>query len=224
MKSKEQSKGYEAVRACMVLPAVPILDENVSRKSRQEVRIRGVRTVTGNVAQAQKQANELLRRCQRRVRDGHPSAVLELLDMNPEFVMHAWVRETLFWLAMSGRLRRSRGRRRGTYKMHPLLVVGLVEQLLSSGQAPNLDQAFAQLEQLDVLPYYTAKRLFYQVQSEKRFRPVMLTFPQVAREVAAEEAALPLGREVLQPGGKITRNFEDPVLGNVEIVFEGRRS
>jgi hypothetical protein len=41
---------------------------------------------------------------------------------------------------------RRRGRIRGKYQLHPLIVVGLVEYLLNKGGAESIDQAFRRLE------------------------------------------------------------------------------
>ncbi len=107
--------------------------------------------------------------------------------------------------------------------MHPLLVVGLVQHLIATGRAANREQAFGKLEELRVLPYDSVKDGFYRGLREKRFRPILLVFHELAQEISAEESAAQLSRgEVLQPGAEITRTWEDPRLGTVKMVLRGQ--
>jgi hypothetical protein len=100
------------------------------------------------------------------------------------------------------------------------MVVALVEQLRSSGEAKNPEQAFGTLEELGVISYAWGKDLYYQALREDRFRSILLTVPELARLVTAEEVADRLQRaETPEPDRPITRTVENPHLGSVDITF-----
>jgi len=225
LKSPKQSGSYFATPARMILPAIPIPDAGMlsataGAESRRELFIRGAKTLTGSPASAKERADELLGECRRRLRNGDVGAVLQLLDAHPDLIADTWVRETITRLATAGRLRRPKGRPQGRYKVHPLEVVGMIEELQRSGHAPNLERAFCKLDELGVLPYETAKALFYQVLREKRFRLLMITFPDLERKVTVEDMAEISKAEMLQPGTRSVRTVGDNELGRVEIVFQ----
>ena len=149
--------------------------------------------------------------------------MLDLLDENPSLTADHWVRETLYKLAKQGRLHRRRGRPRGDYKkIHPLVAAGLIEQFVANGDAANPEQAFGKLEELDVLSYGTAKDYYYQVLREERYKPILLTCPELARPATEEEVAALHYAETLRPGRKITQTADDDQLGTVEMTFEAK--
>lgn len=235
MKSPEKPKRYELIPFRMVIPGIPLVadgglpsgpsEEDGGFHAPEEIPIRGVSTVECCADRAKREADELLRRCRRDLRCGDRSAILDLLDLNPEFICVAWVQAELLRLLQGGLPLRKRGRPKGRYNLHPLVVVGLVEHLIATGRARNREQAFGKLEELQVLPYESAKDAFYQVVGEKRFRPVLVEFPELAREVSAEEESAWRERvEVLGPGRKITRTWTHPQLGTVETTFKARPS
>lgn len=157
-----------------------------------------------------------------RVENGYPEAILELLDANAAFIAVRWVRETLWKLSREGRLRRRRGRVTGRHRFSPLVVVGLVNHLISMGDAANPEQAFGVLEQAEILKHGTAKDLYYRGMREDRFKPVLLEFKELAGCVS-EDALRPLldQVEVLEAGNTIRRKVSDPELGEVDIDFTG---
>ncbi len=143
--------------------------------------------------------------------------------MYPGLICDRWVRETLVKLAKQRRLRRRQGRPTGWYRIYPLVVVALVEQLLSSGEVENAEEAFGELEELGVMSCESAQRLFYQARREERFRAILLTSPELARMVTAEEVAERVRKaETLQPGGPITRTVQHPQLGSVSITLKAK--
>ena len=102
-------------------------------------------------------------------------------------------------------------------------MAGLVEHLIATKWAKNPEQAFGKLEELGVLSYESAKECFYRGLRDKRFQPILMEFPEL-RQLISEEAAARLLRavEIVQPGKKVTRTWEDPRLVTVELVIEGR--
>jgi hypothetical protein len=172
---------------------------------------------------ARREAEGLLRHCRHRFRTGDRPAVLDLLDLNPEFMCVSWVREALLRLVEGGLSLRRRGRPRGRYTMHPLVVVGLVEHMIATGQVPNREKAFLRLHELRVVSYEAAQECYYRGRREKRFEPVLMEFPELQRIIPEEEASrlFPMVERV-QPGTRSVRRWTDPGLGVVELVVEAR--
>lgn len=229
MKKKDKPMHYEVTPARMIFPVVPIPANEVlsgapkaaSSINLDPLLIRGVSTLPGSVEGAERKAEALLSECRRLVKARNTAAFLDLLDENPPLTTDRWVRETLYKLAKQRRLHRRRGRPRGDYKkVHPLVAAGLVEQLVANGDAANPEQAFGKLEELDVLPYGTAKDYYYQVLREERYKPILLTCPELARPATEEEVAALHHAEALRPGGKAIWTGEDAQLGTVEMIFE----
>ena len=222
MKSTDNSGSYEAIRTRMVFPGVPIPPEE-SALSLKELSIQGVSTLPQSVNKAEKKTEELLKECRRCIRKRDFSTFLSRLDAYPALIEDRWVREELLNLEKQGRRRRRRGRPDACYNIYPLIVVGLVEQLILRGEAQNPQQAFGRLEELDIMSYDSAKYYFYRAWREKRFRAILLKSPELARVVTAEEMTERLrNAETLGPGDKITRTVEDPQRGPAEITFEAK--
>src|SRR5712692_1587595 len=114
-------------------------------KMPETLAISGVSTLPTSVDRAKREAEALLRQCQERVGAGHAGAILDLLDINPEFIQHAWVRATYIRLSEEGRLRRARGRPTGRDQVCPMVVVGLVGYLIDTKRVKNREQAFWRL-------------------------------------------------------------------------------
>jgi hypothetical protein len=183
--------------------------------------ISGVSSLPTSVDRAKREAEALLRQCQEHVAAGRAGAILDLLDMNPEFIQHAWVRETYIRLSAEGRLRRAPGRPIGRDKVCPMVVVGLVGHLIHTGRVKNREQAFGKLEELGLMTYAAAKDSFYRGRREPRFKAIYLEFPELEREMTTEEMAYFQRAEMVEPGRTIKRTFEDPRLGRVEFGFRG---
>ncbi len=233
MKAAEKPRRYEIIPFRMVLSGIPIpapgaLPDGPSEESEAcqwpaELPITGVFTRPTCPERARQQAEELLRQCRARLRRGDRSAIPELLDLNPEFISVRWVREELVRLLEGGLPLRKQGRPWGRYKRHPLFVMGLVEHLMATKRAKNPEQAFGRLEELGLLSYESAKECFYRGLREKRFEPVLMEFPELRQVISEGEAARLFGAaEIVQPGRKSRRTWEDPRLGTVELVIAGR--
>jgi hypothetical protein len=170
------------------------------------------------LSRAEAEAERLLERCKDRVRRGERWAVLELLDVNAEFLVVPWVRETLGRFLERGLSLRKPGRPRFRYLRNPLIVTGLVHVLIEQGRADNPEQALGLLEELRLVPSYeTAKRAYFQVRRESRFRPLLLRLPEFARVIRAEETGPP-GR-LLGPGEVAIRELGNlPLLGPTKLI------
>ncbi len=215
----------------MILRGIPLVAEgalptSVSEAAREStgpgtIPIRGVSTFTAQAARAKREADEILSHYRRLWRQGDRTAIAELLDLNPEFIAVAWVRDALEQLLEGGGSLRQKGRPHARYAVNPLIVVGLVQHLIPTGRVPNREPAFARPEEHGVLTYESAKDSFYRALRERRFHPVLIEFPEFAQEISAEAAArLPSGERV-QTGVEVSRKWEDPHLGTVTFTVRG---
>src|SRR5262249_34860140 len=121
---------------------------------------------------------------------------------------------------LKGRLSLRRpGRPRFRYARHPLFVVGLVQVLIEERRARNPEHAFHLLAELGLgLSYDMAKRAYYQARGEARFRPLVLRFPELSREISAEEAGAP--RQPLQTGDVAVRDLGNlPIFGPTKLII-----
>ena len=209
----------------MFLPAIPRLGDNPLPVDQIRMgggfSIAGARTLQCTAEGAEREAEEMLKVCQTRVNRGERWALMELLDANPAFIADGWVRRTLGQLVEHRVPLRRRGRVRGKYYFHPLIVLGLVEYLLAKGEVKSIDRALHHLEDLRILSHGAAKELYYRTRREDRFKPILPKFPELARRVSAEElAALFPQVEMLQPGHPIVRRFQDTERGELELTFQ----
>ena len=219
-------KGYEITPTRMIVPAIPTvsgdpLDVNRIR-IKQEILFNGVRTEPTTVHAAEREAQEMLAECRRRIAHRQYHALIELLDANPHFIADAWVRGTCVDLAKRKLLVRRPGRIQGKHQFHPLIVAGLVEHLIATGEVKTPERAFIRLEELGVLKYETAKYLYYRGRAQDRFRPILLEFPEFRRRISVEEGEAFIRRtHVLQARETMAYRGEDPVLGEIELVVGG---
>ena len=228
MSSKRKTQRYEAIPVRMACPAVPVPARDTLSKESTAVGNRsgprslsatGLRTLSDNVEEASDRTEALLRRCREQI-DAKPWALLDLLDNYPELNAEVWVGETLLRLIWEGKLKRRRGRPFSRYKIHPLVVVGLVNALIETGEAAYPEKAFYCLEYYGFLSFNEAKRLYHQARRENRFKSILMRLPGVVRHISREELDSELADvEVLMPDQTINRTAEDPDLGPVTITF-----
>lgn len=217
------SRRYEFTPLAIDLPAFPKpASDALARRDCKNLRISGIETLPTSLDEAVRQTTDVLKHYKRRVNAGDPSALLELLDINPRFIAHRWVCERYLRLYRSGRLHRRRGRPKGQYKVHPLTVFGLVNHLCSVEGVLNPEQAFGRLEELGIVPYSTAKRLCLQVTTERRFQAFVSEFPSVSYELDERAAEQLNDFETLTPGSRISRCIHDETHAPLEITIEAK--
>ncbi len=223
-KMSKNPEAYEFTPARLIVPAEPHVAterlDAVEIRSSGELQTDGVATVPCETRAAQREAQEMLARCREQLRCGNRYALIELLDANPWFIAVPWVAEELLRLQRGGLPLRRRGRVRGRYQFHPLVVAGLVKYLIERREAANVEQALWRLHEMGLLSYATAKDLYYRARCDDRFKPIMLTWPKLAERVPAEVAEAFLRRvEVLGPDKPLTRSWEDPERGRVDLTM-----
>lgn len=225
-----KSETYEAILATIALQAAPMPAGGMLQRARKQggridrknYEIEGAKTLPASVDSASAYTKELLKECRRRFkRASDPSVIWALLDDYPWLIADRWLREIFFKFARSGRLRRTRGRPRGTFTVHPLLIYGLVQACVAADVARNPDRAFAWVsDKLGCLRPDQAKQLYYQAQEDSRFRVILIEFSDQARLATTDEIAYLETVERLQPGAAIRRTVAHPDLMEVEVTFE----
>src|SRR5437763_1504240 len=117
---------YDWVPFRAILPAVPTLEDRPldveEIDARGEISIVGLTTGPFTTEAARREADVMLSRCREDVRRGKRYAITELLDANPAFIAVPWVAEQLLRLQRGGLPLRRRGRVRGAYRFHPLVL------------------------------------------------------------------------------------------------------
>lgn len=220
---------YEKIPTRMVFPSAPVpsADNLINELAAvsgddhlQELSVVGAKSFDGNIEDALARTHKLLRECRDRVAGGDPWALLDLLDVYPDLIADVWVLETLLMLIRDGKLKRRRGRPFSSYKIHPLVVVGLVDALVSTGEAASLEKAFYTLAAYEFLSYNEAKRRYHAARRDDRFKPIIMQLEGQVKLISAKELVRELANaEVLSPGQKISRTVEEPDIGPVTITF-----
>jgi hypothetical protein len=179
--SRDKPLRYERTRMALVLPGIPLpAKELVSRDTRPNVKnlgMQGITTQVTSVNRAKREANVQLGKCRGRVRRGDLRAVLELLDLNPAFIQHPWVRKTYERLLRIERPGRKRGRPKGRYTINPEIVWGFVMALRASGRAKNDHREVVLLGRMGIFSYDQGRRLCNQAKSDPRLRALLLPSP-----------------------------------------------
>ena len=219
----------EIVPAEVIIPARPIPDGDwLARRLRGEGRssdiarsmdVRGINTTPTSVAEADSLSRSLVRELDQAIRCGDRSLIWKMLRDRPELIRLPKFPEILCRWITNGSLRAPRGRPRGATGWCPLVVAGLIDQLVFSGVARNLEQAFVLLDPLGV-PYDSAKRLYRQACREPRFRALMILDEGRARPVEDRDQQWTGSAEALSAGKTLVRSHHDPQLGGrVELQF-----
>jgi hypothetical protein len=151
--------------------------------------ISGATTVETTINEAIAFSRARIRECKRRLCNGNPTAILSFLDDYPDLIADPWISAKYLQLLHAGRLRRNRGRPRGRFEHHPLMVEGLVRELIAQELVKTPEEAFAMLEQREWLSYDESKRLYYQSQREDRFKAVFVERSDLTRAATKEEEA-----------------------------------
>ena len=186
-----------------------------------EAPLRGVSTLPTNVQWASNRSRALLAKCERMIKARNLPGLRRLIDANPELALDYRVREALLKLSQAARYRRGPGRSAHSHSLHPLLVVGLVQDLIRIGQADNPEQAFHALRDLNISDFEAIRRKYYRARVDARFRGLLVELGQPERQSVEQVEATARDGEWLRPGGEIRRwvYFPPPIGDYVEVIF-----
>ena len=182
----------------------------------------GVTTLPMSLDQAMSRAEEQLLAVKRAVKEGNHQPLVNLLDDHPEFSAHPWVQNQLVKWRSTGRSYRKRGRTRGSFEWHPLVIVAVVRALKQRNLATSNEDAFEWLVDNWGIRYETVRYQYYRAWREHRFRAVLFQTPFWRIQHTPEEYKQMLAEaEPLEPGKSITRKLADFPEGPLTVTFEG---
>jgi hypothetical protein len=189
-----------------------------------DVRIHGATTRMTSVAKAGARTHALRERCELLLRANRLPELDELFSEHPELAAKDWARKVALRLDSLYYRRAKRGRPRGSFWIHPLWVVGLIQELRRCGLFKTLDEAFGELARRGfATSAYAAKQAYHSGLRDERFEAVLIRVgPEFG--ICAEEYKARFGdSEMLKYGQRATRTICDPVQGNVNITFVGEK-
>lgn len=223
--SAPQSGGGTVTPASITLPLAPIpaaLEPPADRQAPWP--IKGGQSQVTSIDQARGLTQDLIAECKHRFNNGDPKEIFSLLSDHPELMAEPWVRETCYVLVRSGVWRKRQGRPWGTFEVHPLVVVGLVNEAIRRGEAKTPERALRQLDELGWGPYYSLKQRYYRALGQARFAAVFVEKTDQTRPATGEDMARLAQAERIQPGMVVKRRFEDPRLGSGEFVLAAQKA
>ena len=187
----------------------------------KSIRVRSVSTLPTSTNDAKSRSQDLLKHVRQRIRQGNHQALVNLLDEHPEFSAHPWVSSELLKWQRTGRSLRKRGRRKGSFSFHPLVIASVVEELKKRGWAKTNESAFEWLSNHWAIGYDTARDQYYQAWREERFKAVFIENPNGTKFRTAGDIEKSIKRaELLQTGDTLVRAIETPD-GLLSITFRG---
>lgn len=221
--------GLEIVPAQLLLPVKPLPDKdwllqrlNGKRavNSARTIELRGLNTPPTSVATAERVSRVVLRDLDDALREGDRTRFWKILEDRPYLAQMPNISNTFCLWYRNGSLRAPRGRPRGSTSYHPLVVAGLIDQLVSAGMAANPERAFSLLGPLGI-PYDSARQRYFQARREQRFRALLLVDEEHARPVEQGDLEWMACAQHLGANRVISRSLYDPALGGrVGIEFK----
>lgn len=220
IKNGENSESYEIEPCQVVIPGVPLIANSEEFSNSEQIQIAGVRTLETSAKRALRLADDMLKPVRADWRNGRFKELLKLLETRPEFSAHPWIREEILKWIKTGRSFTKRGRRIGTFEIHPLIVAAAVDEIISRRTAAGREQAFAWLANNGWREYETAKKQYYKAIRNDRFRAVLIQnsiwstpIPKIKARRLIHHA------DRLYKGKSINRTLCDSPMGAVTVTL-----
>ncbi len=220
---------YEAPPVQIWLPGVPHLAQLPARHERRRGEVhaglaatpfQAITTLPTNVQCAIGRGLALVTECERLIGARDLPALCRLIVANPELALDRRIRDAVSKLSHAARYRPGPGRSEHSHRLSPLLVVGMVHDVIRAGEAGNPSQAFYVLETLNVGTAEGIARAYYRALGDERFRGLLVELRQSDNKSTEEAKAALRNGEWLRPGGQIRRRVYIPLINDyVEVVF-----
>lgn len=222
-KTDNYSARYKIEPCQIVIPCTPLIAESEDFSCSAQIQISGVRSLKTSAKQALILTDRLLKPVRRQLKNGKCQELCKLLETRPEFSAHPWVREEFLKWISTGRSFTKRGRRIGSFEVHPLIVAALVDELIARRSAPNRERAFVWLANNDWLEYETAKKQYYQAIGEDRFRAALIQNSISSTSKPRLKARrLIRSADRLQPRHSVTRTLLESPLGALTVTITAK--
>ena len=182
-----EPKSYNLTPMSIALRMIPSFSpETQSNKFIAE----GAYSTTMNIKEIESGAREtdkILREHKYRYKRGDRKALLELININPAFMLDDWVAEEVHKILSSRSPSRGKGRPFGTGFLHPLIIFGLVDWLIKTGKAKNKEKAFWELYAQGFCTYDTEKKIYYETQRNKYIQRLVFEKRGEQRKISQSE-------------------------------------
>jgi hypothetical protein len=226
----DKSGRYEVTPVQLRIPAVNHLAEGTlsagtrarSEWSRElsQAPSRGLSTLSTNVQQAADRRRWLIAACERLIQARDLPALYRIIDANAELALDHLIRSAVLKLSEAARYRSGPGRKAHSHQYPPLLMVGLVSDLIQAGKAENPEQAFHVLQDLNISTCEAARRQYYRTLADPRFRGLLIELGQAQGQSAKEAESIMQAGEWLRRGGQIRRSvYVSEIGGAAEVII-----
>lgn len=219
MKTKDETVTCEIAPCQVVAYGVPRLNPAVNQVGPKEVEISGFTTLDTSAADSQRRADGMLKAVFRQLKKGDHQALVNLLDEHPQFIAVPRIQFELAKWIRSGRSYRKPGRpRKGAFR-HPLVVAGIVDELISR-KFMKKGEAFEWVADHLCIDASTARDHYYNARSQARFKPLLMqTGPQTTIDVDESFRRVLETAELLECGKPVMRTLEETSDGEITVTF-----
>ena len=220
MNIEDKTAAYDITPCRLVAYGVPTLDPAVHRVDPKEVEISGLTTIETSVEEAQRRSDGMLRAVLQQLKKGNHQALVNLLDEHPQFIAEPRIRYELAKWISTGRSYRQPGRPRKGELRHPLIVAGIVDDLMSRDLHMNMGDAFECVADWLCISASTARDYYYDARSQERFKPILMrTGPRMTAPIEANLGQAIETAELLECGKEVKRTLANTAEGTIVATF-----
>ncbi len=202
---------------------VPTLDPALHDVGPKEIEISGLTTMETSVEEAQRRSDGMLKIVFQQLKEGNHQELVNLLDEHPQFIAVPRIRYELGKWVTSGRSYRQPGRPRKGALRHPLIVAGIVGELMSGDLRMNKGDAFARVADWLCISASTARDYYYDARCQERFKPILMrTGPRITTPIEANLGQAIETAELLECGKKVRRTLAHTADGSIVATFSAK--
>lgn len=186
-KNAMESKAYRLTPVSISLRMIPSFASDAQPGNLATIGAYSPAMNVNEIESGAKETESLLKKYKELYRKGNRRAVLDLIDINPAFALDAWVAEKVYAIRKTGFPSRRRGRPYGTSSFHPLIILGLVDWMISTGKAKNKERTFWEIKDWWDCSYDTIKKKYYDAKGNKYIQQLLVLKKGEDREISSTE-------------------------------------
>ena len=223
MNIEDKTAAYDITPCRLVACGVPTLNPAVQKVSPKEIEISGFTTVETSVEEAQRRSDGMLKAVFQQLKKGNHQALVNLMDEHPQFIAVPRIRHELArWIATE-RTYRQPGRPRKGALRHPLIVAGIVDELMSGELQMSIGDAFACVACWLCISANTARDHYYNARHQERFKPLLMqTGSRITTPIDENLGQLIETAEFLECGEAVRRTLANTVEGKIVATFSAK--
>jgi len=223
MNIEDKTAAYDITPCRLVAYGVPTLSPTVHQVGPKEIEISGFTTMETSVEEAQRRSDGMLKVVFQQLKEGNHQELVNLLDEHPQFIAVPRIRYELGKWVTSGRSYRQPGRPRKGALRHPLIVGGIVGELMSGDLRMNKGDAFARVADWLCISASTARDYYYDARCQERFKPILMrTGPRITTPIEANLGQAIETAELLECGKKVRRTLAHTADGSIVATFSAK--